>query len=275
VFRAFEEVRGRDIPTLATLLWLRSLPERMMGRARARSPVPGYAVTDIVERSGASRAFTIADSGARVVSVSGREIVLRYASRPPARAVEPDSILRAYAAALARSAALRVWRSDSDSATFRIGAGPRAIWIEVAVGGDGSTYAVDIMRPDDLLAAPILETLSMSGFGVLAREANREIVLGAVNRSEGAGGGEAAPRFGDLAAFAAYDPPGVSKIAFNLRIVELGDGTSKVVTETRVLATDAAARRAFGAYWRLIHPGSALIRVMWLRAIRARAEATP
>ena len=42
--------------------------------------------------------------------------------------------------------------------------------------------------------------------------------------------------------------------------------------ETRVHATDAPTKRKFAAYWRTIYPGSALIRVMWLRAIRRRAE---
>ncbi len=42
--------------------------------------------------------------------------------------------------------------------------------------------------------------------------------------------------------------------------------------ETRVHATDDPTKRKFAAYWRTIYPGSALIRVMWLRAIRRRAE---
>jgi len=33
----------------------------------------------------------------------------------------------------------------------------------------------------------------------------------------------------------------------------------------------APRRRRFAAYWRLIYPGSALIRRSWLRAIRQRA----
>jgi hypothetical protein len=45
-----------------------------------------------------------------------------------------------------------------------------------------------------------------------------------------------------------------------------------ITTETRVAATDDGARRSFKRYWRLIAPGSALIRVVWLRAIRRRAE---
>jgi len=52
-----------------------------------------------------------------------------------------------------------------------------------------------------------------------------------------------------------------------------GRGGSLLSTETRVFATDAVARRRFAVYWRVIYPGSALIRRMWLRAIRLRAEA--
>jgi hypothetical protein len=39
-----------------------------------------------------------------------------------------------------------------------------------------------------------------------------------------------------------------------------------------VFATDPASCRRFAVYWRVIYPGSALIRRMWLRAIRLRAE---
>jgi hypothetical protein len=37
-------------------------------------------------------------------------------------------------------------------------------------------------------------------------------------------------------------------------------------------ATDASTRRPFALDWRVIYPGSALIRRMWLRAIARRAE---
>ena len=40
-----------------------------------------------------------------------------------------------------------------------------------------------------------------------------------------------------------------------------------------VAGTDAAATRSFRRYWRLVYPGSAAIRLAWLRAIRQRAEA--
>src|SRR2546422_11129974 len=69
--------------------------------------------------------------------------------------------------------------------------------------------------------------------------------------------------------------PGYAKAVMNFRIEDAGRGCCVVRTETRVHATDARTRRRFAAYWWVIYPGSALIRRMWLRAIRRRAEATP
>lgn len=58
----------------------------------------------------------------------------------------------------------------------------------------------------------------------------------------------------------------------NFRIDDVGPGVCQVTTETRVHATDDDVRRRFKVYWRLIYPGSALIRQTWLRAIKVRAE---
>src|ERR1051326_933976 len=58
----------------------------------------------------------------------------------------------------------------------------------------------------------------------------------------------------------------------NFLVMPDGRGGSNVSTETRVFASDAKALRAFKIYWRIIHPGSAIIRQMWLRAIKRRAE---
>ena len=71
------------------------------------------------------------------------------------------------------------------------------------------------------------------------------------------------------------EDPGYAKASMNFAVRPLGDGSSLLATETRVEATDDATRLRFGAYWRLIYPGSALIRVNWLDAIRRRAEAAP
>jgi hypothetical protein len=59
----------------------------------------------------------------------------------------------------------------------------------------------------------------------------------------------------------------------NLRIEEAEAGHCLLTTETRVYAVGPQVVRGFATYWRLIYPGSALIRRMWLRAIKLRAEA--
>lgn len=66
-------------------------------------------------------------------------------------------------------------------------------------------------------------------------------------------------------------PPGYALAAMNTIVTPNGSGGSRVSTETRVFANSPAARRRFAAYWRVIYPGSALIRRMMLRAIRQRA----
>jgi hypothetical protein len=61
------------------------------------------------------------------------------------------------------------------------------------------------------------------------------------------------------------------RAAIDLRI-EPDDEGSRLVTETRIQATDQAARRRFACYWRLIRLGSAVIRRDLLAAIAGRAE---
>ena len=73
--------------------------------------------------------------------------------------------------------------------------------------------------------------------------------------------------------FTAFDRPGYVRAATDLRVEPAARG-SRVTTETRILATDAAARRRFKRYWRVVGLGSGLIRRDLLRAVRRRAEAS-
>lgn len=72
--------------------------------------------------------------------------------------------------------------------------------------------------------------------------------------------------------FHGFAEPGYAKMAVDLRATLAGDG-AVLETETRIYLTDAAARRRFGAYWLVIRPFSGLIRRLWLRAAKRRAEA--
>jgi hypothetical protein len=118
---------------------------------------------------------------------------------------------------------------------------------------------------------PLLDVATRTGFIVLAEEPNREIVVGTL---VGAPEGWRPSGKGTPEKFKALRAPGFALAAMNFRLEDAEDepGVTIVTTEARVFATDASARRRFARYWRVIYPGSALIRRMWLRAIVNRAE---
>jgi hypothetical protein len=127
--------------------------------------------------------------------------------------------------------------------------------------------------PESILNAPeqkpLLDVATETTFLLLEEEAPRELVLGTVI---------AAPR--DARKSGRLEPdlfrktlrPGVVLATMNFIVTPAGEGRSILSTETRVQANNASSLRRFGIYWRLIHPGSDIIRRMWLRAIALRAE---
>lgn len=114
-------------------------------------------------------------------------------------------------------------------------------------------------------SASLIEVATKGGFVMLADDSPREIVLGTVVHAPPGGRGKVTPGL-----FKA-PPPGFALAAMNFVVTPDGPDASIVSTETRVYATSAPARRRFAAYWRVIYPGSALIRRMWLRAVERRA----
>ena len=120
------------------------------------------------------------------------------------------------------------------------------------------------------LRAPLIDLFVRNGFVLLDELPGRELVLGAAGRFWLPGGGEPPEHLRTAADFERFDEPGYAKGIVNL-LVEPAGARSRVSTETRVACTDAHARRSFRRYWRLVHPGSALIRRSWLAAIRRRA----
>jgi len=114
----------------------------------------------------------------------------------------------------------------------------------------------------------LIDVATQSGFRTLAEDVPRELVIGTVvKRPEGP-----RVRLGEDS-FRKPLPPGYVIAAMNFLITPNASGGSTVSTETRVFANNEAAGRGFARYWRVIYPGSALIRRMWLRAIRKRASA--
>jgi hypothetical protein len=119
---------------------------------------------------------------------------------------------------------------------------------------------------------PVLDVALHSGFLLLAEEPGREIVFGALVRAPAGWRRAAKPTAED---FKTLSAPGFALASMNFRIEEVGPNRCVVTTETRVFATDPSSRRKFGEYWHVIYPGSALIRRMWLQAIKNRAEGVP
>jgi hypothetical protein len=107
----------------------------------------------------------------------------------------------------------------------------------------------------------------------LAEDRGRQRVLGLLGRWWRFGGADARADVRDAAAFEAFDEPGYGKAILVFELEDAGPGRTRVVTQTRVVTTDAAAHRAMTRYWRLIRPGSGFIRHLMLRAVGRRARA--
>jgi hypothetical protein len=95
------------------------------------------------------------------------------------------------------------------------------------------------------------------GFADLVREPACVVV--------GAAGRPWTPRGGIVA----FDKagPGQVRMALEISASRAGENESLLVTETRVAAMDAGARRAFRRYWLAVGPFSGLIRRRWLAAV--------
>jgi hypothetical protein len=122
----------------------------------------------------------------------------------------------------------------------------------------------DRKQPRGLLAA-----VQSLGWGVLADVPGREIVMGAVTKPW-----EANVTFRALPPheFASFTDPGFVKIAWTLRADPLDEERSVFRTETRAVATDAAARLRFRRYWAFASPGITLIRRLLLGPLKRDAE---
>lgn len=115
---------------------------------------------------------------------------------------------------------------------------------------------------------PILDVALAGGFRLAADQPPGEVVL----FTRVMGDGVSRPATNDAAGLRELTQrPGNALAAMNFRVLDHGNGWCAVTTETRVFATDDVARRAFARYWRIIYPGSSLLRYTWLRAIRKRA----
>ena len=118
----------------------------------------------------------------------------------------------------------------------------------------------------------ILDETLAQGFGVLAEDADREIVIGAYCQPWRV---DVEFRLLPPEEFASFDEPGFVKIAVSLAAEPLGADSSRFVTRTRAVATDAEARRKFRRYWSRMSAGIILIRWFFLPLLKRQVELQP
>ena len=82
----------------------------------------------------------------------------------------------------------------------------------------------------------------------------------------------APPNITTLEQFRAFNKPGYVKVAVNFRFISTNSNETIVTTETRNNGITRKDNRVFGYYWRIIYPGSAIIRRVWLDTIKKKVE---
>ena len=114
-----------------------------------------------------------------------------------------------------------------------------------------------------------VEEALAAGWGVLDEEPGRLFIAG----------GQCQPWVPDVVftavppeRFASFSEPDRVKIAWTLEAEPIDAATTRFITETRAVGTDAEARRKFRLYLRVFKVGILAIRWMMVPAVRRRAE---
>src|SRR5262245_48938170 len=273
VFQAIREVRPEEIRYLATLMAIRTFPQRILAGDDPPEVIPGYRLEGLHRQERATRWFATGKPSPARMKIVGRALSARYVTRSASNIRAPGEILAAYREALSGIGARTLVQDGCCRETYRLQRGSAETYLEVEVEPDGRAFHLAAVkkRAETLRARTMLSTLADSGFLSLRDVPDRDLVLGFVERMSPAGR-HLPPMPSSPEDFASFDEPGCIKIGFDFHVGNTQGGWTQLSTETRVLATDEAARWRFGIYWSLIHPGSALIRGSWLEAIRRRAE---
>jgi len=118
---------------------------------------------------------------------------------------------------------------------------------------------------------PFCEVAFKSGFYLLVNESPTEMVIGTFMAAPRAARAHPPAQI-TAATFAGVHSPGFGIAVTNFLLRPIGPTRTRLATETRVFATDPVTRQLFAPYWRVIYPGSSIIRITWLRAIKRSAE---
>lgn len=118
-------------------------------------------------------------------------------------------------------------------------------------------------------AKPTLESILQKHFVFLGEEPNKELLLGITGKFWTLDGGLMRVAGED---FINFERTGYAKAVWDFSLTEIGNGASRLETETRVFCTDETSRSLFRAYWFLIRAFSGLMRREILCVIKRRSE---
>ncbi len=160
----------------------------------------------------------------------------------------------------------------------RIGAPAAAVFAALRTTDLAGSGLVKLLFAVRTLRAPsgplTLDRVTQAGFKLVGERPGEEIVLGVVGKFWKPSGER---RPADREQFRLGAPTGEVLVAWNFEVTPgeggrgeggsgKGEGAS-LSTETRIKAGDQSTLRTFKRYWRIVHPGSALIRRAMLRAV--------
>ena len=167
---------------------------------------------------------------------------------------------------------------------IRVAAGPTQVYAAARHADLGRPWPIRVLMgiralpawPGTVLCGsqPVVEAtierrrVGAAAFTLIAEAPGIEFVLGIMGRFWTPTGGLVTA---NADRFREPPPAGLAQAVCNFHVERQGVGTV-LSTETRVRCADAATRRQFARYWRVIRLGSGLIRRSMLRQIRTDAE---
>jgi hypothetical protein len=120
------------------------------------------------------------------------------------------------------------------------------------------------------LGLSIKDMIDKSGFILLEKVKNKEVIMGFAGRFWQPSGGIA--RNVKAEDFVRFKNTGYCKTAWNFYIEQEEGDKLRLSTETRIMCCGCSARIPFSLYWAVIRPFSGWIRLEMLRIIKEQAE---
>jgi len=129
--------------------------------------------------------------------------------------------------------------------------------------------SINLKQPDYWRRTITMQHLLDSGFGRLAENPGRELVLGIAGRFWRPTG-NVSPFAKDN--FSGPVRPGLARAVWNFQVQQTKPGRTMLSTETRVICGDAGSRAKFRIYWLVVRPFSGLIRRLMLNSVKRECE---